>query len=276
MKSTPKQDTFTYRISYEELFFLLNTLELNTLPGLGSNPFGTLSVAQKGQMLAAGFNSLRAKGWAQLLPDEEHPLGLDRLIVLPLLVCASSRKVLSVIRQSPDRISEKLLVFRSPELFVMYRPIEVGIYEFIVTADHKDLSMFLVDIINLGKVGNAAKSEYIEAFLVSYGEAKALMELQTKKDVVGIRDLLKNKDVPKRIIENYISTLEKLQHSVIVSFMGFSEHAKSADDFQGRNITVLVSPDNVWAIESNSNENLEFRCVKAQYFLGIFSEWVGD
>ncbi|HEX2956532.1 MAG TPA: hypothetical protein VHO70_06865 [Chitinispirillaceae bacterium] len=100
MKNSTKQDTFAYRISHEELFFVLNTLQLNTLPGLGSSPFGTLSTEQTGQMLTSGFNSLRAKGWAQLLPDEEHPFGLDRLFVLPLLVCASSRNILSITEQS--------------------------------------------------------------------------------------------------------------------------------------------------------------------------------
>ena len=67
MPHTKKQDAFSFRLSVEELFYLLNVLEFNSLPGLGRDPLGTLPLQQKEQMLIAGFNSLRAKGWVQVL-----------------------------------------------------------------------------------------------------------------------------------------------------------------------------------------------------------------
>lgn len=274
MTNTTKQNAFSFRISYEELFFILHTLELNTLPGLGANPFGSLSPEQKAQMLIGGFNSLRAKGWAQLLPNEEHPIGLDRLLVLPLVACTTSRRVLSITRQSRDYPGEHLLVFQSPDLFVMYRTVEAGVYEFIVTADNKELLAFLLGIVSSNETVTGNQFDPAGAFSVNGSETNTLLELQLKRDITGITKLLSSKHVPERIIENYIETLTSLQYSVMLYFIEFPEHVESMDKYQGCRIHVLVSENGIWIIENTDNETLKLHSTKDIYLEDIISKWI--
>ena len=273
MKKETGQNTFVYRISYEELYYLLNILELNTLPGLGHNPFGNVNSQEKELMLVAGFNSLRAKGWVQLLSDEEHPIGLDRLFVSPLLVCAASHRVLSITKQLADRPPEKTLVFQSPELFVLYRMVELGVYEFIVTTDEKELIAYFKNMVGLAEMKDArVKNE--DMFSLAPQIVGQLIELQRKKDILEIRKLLEGNKIQKRVADKYISILKELQHNLTINFMEFPRIINSADQFQGRTISILVSNNSAWAIESDGHEVLIFKQVFEDYFQNIFSSWL--
>ena len=270
MPHTKKQDAFSFRLSVEELFYLLNVLEFNSLPGLGRDPFGTLPLQQKEQMLIAGFNSLRAKGWVQVLPDEEHPIGLDRLFISPLLVCAAARKVLSITKQSSNFSAEKMLAFYSPDLIVLYRLVEIGVYEFFVTANHKELNKLFMDIICLDK-SEVTKSNGEGDFSVSAQSARQLLEQQANKDILGIKKLLEGNGVAANIVEDYLSSLENLHHSVTLNIMEFPEQVQSVDDFKGRMISVLVSRNNSWMIEGGANESLQFKRTSSEYFEDLFT-----
>ena len=274
MTNIAQQNAFSFRIRFEELFFILHTLEFNTLPGLGTDPFDHLSSERKAQMLAGGFNSLRAKGWAQLLPNVEHPIGLDRLLVLPVVACTTSRQVLSITRQPPDSPGEHLLVFQSPDLLVMYRLVEAGIYEFIVTADHEELIAFLLGIVISSRAATGSQSVHTGAFSLNRSEANTLLDFQKRKNITGIRELLESSHVPEHTIENYIETLTGLQYSVMLSFIEFPEDVASIDRYQGWRINVIVGEKSIWTIRDADNETLELQCTKANDLENIISKWI--
>ncbi len=273
MSPTSKQDSFSFRLSAEELFYLLNMLEFKTLPGLGRDPLGDLPLQQKEQMLIAGFNSLRAKGWVQILPDEEHPIGLDRLFISPLLVCASARKVLSITKQSSGIPAEKVLAFHSPDLIVLYRLVEIGVYEFFVTASQSELVSLFMDIIHLEPVG-AKKPKKKNDFSINAQTAGQVMELQSKKDIPSIKKLLEENGVTESTVQDYLSSLQNLQHNVILNIMEFPQEAQSVEEFHGRTISVLVSRNNAWMLESSVNESLIFKMASLSDFETLFKNWL--
>lgn len=274
MNKPTVHDTFSFRVSHEELFYLLSTLELNTLPGLGRDPFNGISSQQKEHMLLAGFNSLRAKGWVQLVADEETPIVLDRLFVLPLLACSSAQKILFITVQFPQRQIEKLFVFQSENLIVSYQLIETGIYEFIVTAEYKGLPDFFLNYMNLNGSGNLKAKKQVQ-FSVTGSAVQKLMELQSKRDISGIMNLLTTNKVKNGDITKYISCLENIQYNVILNFADFPEKTKTVDEFQRRTISVLVSQDNIWTVESDVNGTLIFNNVSSGHFRELFNEWIG-
>lgn len=271
MVQNKSKNAYSYRLSLEELMFFLNLLKFNTLPGLGSDPFSFLSPEKKEQMLAAGFNSLRAKGWLTVSHDSEQTVGVEHLFVSPLIVCATSRKALSIERQSKDGDLNKVLAFQSPELFVLYRLVEPWIYEFIVTTSQEDLISFFTDFIGkpIGKLTSKDKKK----FQLSLVDSEKLIELQLKRDVAAILQLLHSKNIHKQISEKYAASLSKVQYNTILKLMEFPEKILTKDDIQGRNFNIFASTDTTWVIETLNENMVDFKEVNNDYFQDIFSNW---
>lgn len=250
-----EQNTLAFRLSSEELLYLLSALNLKTIPDLGGEPFGDITEEQKNQILMAGFNGLRAKEWIQLSEDEEAPIVVDKLFASTLLTCATSTEMLSVEMISRSKPLLQVYFYRSLDIFVVHRLVDTGLHEFVVTSEQADAIAMFEKMVDLNYSG---QSSALSGFLMSNEEAPVLMQSIQDRDLDVIRKALQNVGIDDDIANEFLACLEDLSHVVNLTLINFSEYVKSVDDLSANSVSVLNATESSWIIKNKDSAGAHF------------------
>lgn len=255
--STPvaAQNTAAFRLSVEELLYLLSALNLKTIPDLGGNPFRDISPEQKEQILMSGFNGLHAKGWVEVSGDEKTPIVVDKLFASTLLVCAKSPKMLSVITKSKSKPSLQAYLYRSPEIIVAHRLIDAGVHEFVITSEQKEAATIFEHMID---VQLPDQPSVLPDFSIPGKEAANLMELVRDRDLNKMRETLLDLKINNNSADAFLDCLENLSQVVTLILINFPEHMKSIDDLSSSTVSILNAAESSWIIENEEKSGV--RC----------------
>jgi len=242
-----EKNTVAFRLSLEELLYLLSALNLKTIPDLGGKPFGDIPAKQKDQILMAGFNGLRAKGWVQLPEDEGEPIVVDKLFASTLVVCATSNKMLSIETISRSKPSLQVYFYHSPNMFVVHRLIDSGLHEFVITSEQAEAITMFERMVNINPPGQLST---LSGFSVSNKEATGLMQSIQDHDLSVIQKTLQDANVEDDSAKAFLICLESLAHVVNLTLIDFPKNMKTVDDLSASTVSVLSAAESSWIIEN--------------------------
>lgn len=271
MKNETVQDTVGFRLSTEELFYILEVLELKTLPSLGPNPWGNVSAEQKQQMMASGFNGLRARNLIEITSDPKHPIEMESLFASPFIICATAQKMLSITQQNQDQVAKQLFLYQTPDVIVSHQITEPGVHEFIMTSAREQLIESMPESLGLAQISLESPSA---SFVLPAEFVKNLLDAITNHDITLIKNTLQKIDAARPYSQSLVTCLENLRQSLVLLFADFPEKMTSANQITGKAITIINSDALAWKIENQDGNSLTFSQLGASGVKQLIKTWV--
>lgn len=253
MKTTA--NSLAFRVSSEELLYLLTALNLSTLPDMGPSPFAGISSEQKEQLLISGLNGLLSKGWVSATSTNEGPqVAIDNVFSSALITCATARQMLTLSKRSKSEPFVQFHLYRTEQLIVSHRIIEPTTHEFILTSELSEFDKLFEEL--SGKIARTGDQQ-APSFSVSGNDVPKMMDFIKTRDISGIRHILVGQQVPKASIKAFFACLENLAHVILAVSVVFSEKMESPADVRAKTTTILVA-NGAWMIMDQGNDELRF------------------
>jgi hypothetical protein len=269
--ATTPLDTIGFRLGTQELLYLLDVLELKTIPSLGPNPLDAVSPEQKKQILAAGFNSLRAKEWIKLSNDTQHPVVIDKLFATPFFICASARKIMTITNQNREQFSQQVFLFKTPEVLVSHRISEPGVHEFIMTSVKEKLAELVIEFMELAGVEPVTQPA---SFWMPPEKVTNFMAAVANRDMSKMGQILNGIEAAKPYTQSLLDCYKNLQHTVVIMQADFPENMTSADQVVGKTISIFSAPPMAWKIENDVKNAILFTRFGQAEAAQLTHEWM--
>ena len=271
MKNETIQETVGFRLSTEELFYILEILELKTLPSLGANPWENASAEQKQQMMTSGFNGLRARNLIEITSDPKHPIEMESLFASPFIICATAQKMLSITQQSQDQIAKQLFLYLTPNVLVSHQRAEPGVHEFMMTSAREQLVEAMPESLGLAQISLELPPA---SFALPAEFVKSLLDAITNRDITLIKNTLQKIDAARPYSQSLVTCLENLRQTLVLLFADFPEKMTSANQITGRTITIINSDALAWKIENQDGNSLTFSQLDGSEIKQLIKTWV--
>lgn len=124
------ENSFSIQLSREELVSLLNLLGIKGILGLGEDYLADFEEAAQRQILRAGANALRAKGWLlEEVVEGAVRLQVDSTILALLGVCMTAKRLLYVSHLRTDAPPRIWYVHLGESMTVIHRTTRPGVHE---------------------------------------------------------------------------------------------------------------------------------------------------
>ncbi|MEW5987854.1 MAG: hypothetical protein AB1791_14565 [Chloroflexota bacterium] len=208
--------TVTIRLGVEELVYLLTTLGIKTLPGLGQNPVEGLTEDQAQRALAAGANSLRARGWLELSTDgNESRARLDPVVVALLGTCATAAQLLFIGRRPAAGPTSPYYVYLGPHLIVIHSSLSPGVHEFAGSVSPAEVLATLADRLHLSDQPAPAATDIFIAQTDLEAAVAAALSQEVERAVV----VLANSGVANDASLPLIQTFQSMQATTTITLL---------------------------------------------------------
>lgn len=234
-------------LSREELLFVLNLLQANSIPGLDADPAGVLNEEQRTLALMWGERALRARQLAQV--REDRGVVVHNALLTAVGVCAYSNHALFIYHwagneEAPTRYFAHL---RNGDVAVHTRPEDVlHLFTLLPSREH-----LFNEVLTVCEYEDVAASELAEMTVTENSFVRA-RELVGKGDVeVGAR-LLVNEGASDVAARAYVGTLANSPRiSIFQTFRQEGETAVKKGDF-----TVVQDDQHAWLIAAAASDNV--------------------
>lgn len=222
--------TITVRLGVEELVFLLRLLGIETLPGLGRDPSLGLEEEDMRRSTAAGFNSLRARGWVVAKQIETgSAVVADTLLAALIGTCATARRVLYLNRHPVDAPPEANYVHFDQRLTVFHTLVGPGVHQMTGTISAGSTASTVARLMHIADQP-APASDSIEISRQTLDSVAAAV--QEDDAARGVRALLED-GVSQDLAERLTAGVEHTVSNSIVMMVHLDEEGRlsSSDGF---------------------------------------------
>lgn len=173
-------------LSREELIFVLDLLQADSIPGLDADPLGELTAQQRAMSMVWAGRALRARGLGQL--NEDGELVLHRALLTAVGVCAYSSNAIFIFHW-PEAGAEPGRYFghiRGEDIASHTRPADI-LHQFSLLPSHEQLVDQVFDFCGYADGSETAElsmtvssADFVRAReLASAGQAEAAIDLLT-------------------------------------------------------------------------------------------------
>lgn len=233
-------------LSREELLFVLNLLQANSIPGLDADPAGVLNEEQRTLALMWGERALRARELAQI--REDRGVVVHNALLTAVGVCAYSNHALFIYHwsgqeEAPTRYFAHL---RNGDIAVHTRPEDVlHLFTLLPSREH-----LFTDVLTVCEYDDVAASEFAEMTVTENSFIRA-RELVGKGDIEVAARLLVNDGATDAAALAYVGTLANSPRiSIFQTFRQEGETAVQKGDF-----TVVQDGQHAWLIAPAASDN---------------------
>jgi hypothetical protein len=266
--------TISLQLSIEELLFVLSTLEIHTVPGLGTHPTDGLTEEQIQLVRSSGFNSLRAHGLVQ----EQHVQGnkrlaLDSVLVALIGTCAAARHVLLITQQPANSLPKACYFHFAPHLTVMHKTETPGVHQLLGTVDPDvTLSQIMQQLHLDHQLAPAEQSISITEDTLD----EITFAVRENKVTEGIR-ILQERGIPGSVAYEFVNSVSTIVANTMVVLLEISQ----SDDVSPvalESFALIESPRGFWhftAIASDTqNARLDIKPVAASNVVTQITEMI--
>ncbi len=248
--------TVTLRLGAEEVVFLLKALNIKTLPGLGDDPTNGLSEDQINRAIAAGFNSLRARGWVKEAVGDK-PMSIESAIIAAFVVCASAPNVLFVSRQPADGPAQVLYVHLGEHMTVSHSIIQPGVHQFVGTVDAETTVAEVAKLLHLEKQPRpSTKPISIPGPLLDQVTAHVRENRLEQAEV-----LLRDNGVTAELAAAFVNSVAKIKANAIVSLLHLRPPQENAEPMVD-GFTLVEGSVGFWHLKTQQEEGREVLAIE--------------
>jgi hypothetical protein len=238
--------TVSFELGREELLFLLRIMRVETLPGLGDAPFSELSESELNALLAAGFNSLRARGWVTEGTDERPGIGIESALIALIGTCAMSNQIIFLSRQPIDGPPEATYVHLDSHLTAIHELAHIGVHRLIASVDPRATLAHIVERLQLH---GAPSTETQPIRLTNETLTHVSGEVREQRFTSAL-EVLDQAGVPPSSAQAFVESLATMRANSTVAHLRFGDSGRLV---QG--LSLIDSPSGFWALTSESNES---------------------
>jgi hypothetical protein len=117
----------TIRLSQEELLFVLRTINVPSLPGMGEHPFGQSNEETIDALLSAAGRALMARNLLAIGTD--NTLQIDQGIYAAATMCAHPEQMVALLIRHDSQVAQQHYYYRVPQLAVTHTISQPGLHD---------------------------------------------------------------------------------------------------------------------------------------------------
>lgn len=271
------ENNISIQMGREELVSLLNVLGVKGMLGLGEDYLTNYSEEGQRQILLAGTNALRAKGWLrEEMAAGEARLGVDGVILALVGTCLSAGRLVYIShwpKESPPRI---WYVHLGEHMTVIHRTTLPGVHELWASVSPEDVLAEIVALLQVEKtaavrtdaklVAGAAQVERLLALARGEGEARTAVEVVAEAGFAGEGG------------EALVTAVRNTQANSVVSFLELQNGNNGAiSTTTAQTFSLLRSDRDLWLIEALAEDgaNLSLAQTTAENVRVVLGRWLG-
>lgn len=228
-------------LSREELIFVLDLLQANSIPGLDADPLGDLTAQQRAMSMVWAGRALQARGLGQL--NEDGELVLHRALLTAVGVCAYSSTAIFIFHW-PEAGAEPSRYFghiRGDDIASHTRPADI-LHQFSLLSSPEHL---LAQVFDFCGYEDGAESAEL-TMTVSSAHFVRARELAGEGQTPAAADLLTSDTIPAETASAFAATLaDSPRVSIVQTLKQAGEDTVQKSDFtlvQNSEYTWLVAP----------------------------------
>jgi hypothetical protein len=225
-------------LSREELIFVLNLLQANSIPGLDGDPLGDLSAEQQALASIWAGRALRARGLAQL--NEAGELVVHHALLTAVGVCAYASQAIFIFHW-PEIGTEPRRYFghiRGEDIASHTRPADV-LHQFSLLPSREQLLAQVFDFCSYEDGSETADL----TMTVSNDDFVRARELVNEGQTQAAVGLLTNGNAPAEAAAAFVATLANVPHVSILQTLKQEEDTVQKSDF-----TLVQNSEYSWFI----------------------------
>lgn len=238
--------TVTIQLGAEELLYLLKQFNIPTLPGIGEDPVAGIDEDKRKYIIAAGFNSLRARGWVQEADTDNVDLAVDGTILALLGTCATAQDLMIINRLPADTAPESVYCHFGPHLIVMHSIPSPGLHQFSGTVDRDDAVSNIAASLRIENQPTPGSSPVIINNSTLDTVARAVRE----EEMEEAASVLSQQGVSPEEAQPLLSSIQTMiANSMVVKLLLNNGLQPSSSD----GFSLLESVSGFWMLETNDN-----------------------
>lgn len=242
------ENSMSIQLGREELVSLLNLLGFKGMLGLGKDYLADFSEDAQRQILRAGANALRAKGWLrEEVEDGQIRLRVDSTILALLGVCLSADRLLYISHWRVDAPLRTWYVHLGPSMTVIHRTTMPGVHEMWATVVPAEA---LVEIAALLQLDEATLPEGLKLTLSDVALAEVVELAGADGRETAVTNLLAKAGVTGMAGEVWGTAVRNVQASSMVSLLETHNSAEGLVSAPVRSVSFLRSAQDLWLVET--------------------------
>jgi hypothetical protein len=139
---TTAKSPVTVRLSQEELLFVLRTINIPSLPGIGEQPFGQANDETITALLNAAGRALMARNMLAMGADDT--LHIDQGVYAAATICAHPDQMVALLDRRRGQATQQHYFYRVPQLAVTHTIAQAGLHD-ITMATTSDMGQSLAN-----------------------------------------------------------------------------------------------------------------------------------
>ncbi len=241
------ENSISIQLGREELVSLLNVLGFKGMLGLGEDYLANFAEEGQRQILRAGTNALRAKGWLREEAVEgEVRLGVDGTILALLGTCLSAGRLLYISHWRTDTPPRIWYVHLGEHMTVIHRTTRPGVHELWASVAREEVLAEIAALLQLEQAAAPATEVKLAVGAASMERVVAAAR-DGMDEETAVSDLLAQAQLGEQEGEALVTAVKNMQANSMVSLLETQNGATSAPV---RSFSLLQSDRGLWMMET--------------------------
>jgi len=242
------ENSMALQLGREELVSLLNLLGFKGMLGLGEDYLADFPEDAQRQILRAGANALRAKGWLrEEVENGQIRLNVDSTVLALLGVCLAAGHLLYVSHWRVDAPPRVWYVHLGGNMTVIHRTTLPGVHELWATVAPAEA---LAEVGALLELDEAQAAEGMRLSLSSEVMAQAMELVGEGEGETAVADLLAGVGVTGAEAERWVTAVRNVRASSTVSLLEIQNGVDGLASKPVRSVSFLRSEQDLWLVET--------------------------
>lgn len=241
------ENSISIQLGREELVSLLNVMGLKGMLGLGEDYLANFAEEGQRQILRAGTNALRAKGWLrEEVADGEVRLGVDGTILALVGMCVSAGRLLYISHGRRDALPRIWYVHLGEHMTVIHRTTRPGVHELWASVDKEEVRGEIAALLQLEEAAALVTGMKLAVSAAGMEQVVALARDGAEGET-AVSDLLAQVEVAGEGREALVTAVQNMQANSMISLLEIQNGSASAPV---RSFSLLQSGQDLWLMET--------------------------
>jgi hypothetical protein len=236
----------TVKLGAQELLFLLSTLHIQLFPNLGQGLMQELGEVQAAQVFSAGINSLRARDWLEVNP-EDRTIVINSILLGLLGTCALAKQLLLVKHQVVGYPEQTSCIYVGKDLTTIHESNEPGIHQFTGIIEQQEVMSYISARLNL----SPTSSQIGQGLQLTEAVFAGITQAISNQRILEATAILRAESISADIADQFIEFLCSVE--AVALFAALQIDAESASPYINT-FALLESSTGFWVLQPHMQE----------------------
>ncbi|PDW01817.1 hypothetical protein [Candidatus Viridilinea mediisalina] len=245
---TTTNDSATFTLSQEEVYFVLSQVRARGMLGIDPAPLAAFDADQRQAVLGAAGRALQARGI--IMPDGEGQLLLDAAVRATIHAAAfAPRSISAIVRPANQTAFDSYIIHHAEPIWVEHTQPGAGLHQFTLAVTLPDVASRLADLLGIAEQSAPPASP----FTISEAELERIQAAASEAtEDLPAQIVAAGADEPSAGI--FAELLTAPRDSAIVQAI---ERPSDGGEEQTLTITILHNQHGFWVMRTNSPSELQ-------------------